>query len=94
MIKTIGTVCVGIAIVLDTLSYYKQIAKTLRTKKSEQVSTSSYLYKIAKAVFAMVGLAIYMNWVGLGMEVFMLIVYITSLTIIAKYKPKNWALWK
>lgn len=94
MIKTIGTVCVMSAIILDSLSYYKQIAKTLHTKKSAQVSTSSYLYKIAKAIFAMGGLMIYTNWVGFSMEVFMMIVYIVSLLIIMKYKPKKWGLFK
>lgn len=90
----IATLCVGTALFLDSMSYYKQIKKTLRTKKSSQVSSSAFLYKIAKAVFAMVGLAIYTNYVGLGMEAFMLLVYIISLVVIARYKPKGWSLWK
>jgi hypothetical protein len=94
MIKTIGTICVGMALLLDTLSYWKQIIKTVKAKKSSQVSSSSYLYKIAKAVFSMCGLAVYLNWVGFGMEVFMLVVYIISLAVIAKFKPKGWKLWE
>jgi len=90
----IATLCVGTALFLDSMSYYKQIKKTLRTKKSSQVSSSAFLYKIAKAIFAMVGLAIYTNYVGLGMEAFMLLVYIISLIVIARYKPKRWSLWK
>jgi len=90
----IATLCVGTALFLDSMSYYKQIKKTLRTKKSSQVSSSAFLYKIAKAIFAMVGLAIYTNYVGLGMEAFMLLVYIVSLIVIARYKPKRWSLWK
>lgn len=90
----IATLCVGTALFLDSMSYYKQIKKTLRTKKSSQVSSSAFLYKIAKAIFAMVGLAIYTNYVGLGMEAFMLLVYIISLIVIARYKPKGWSLWK
>jgi len=93
MIKSIGTICVAIALFLDTVSYWKQIVKTIRTKKSSQVSSSAYLYKIGKAIFAMSGLAIYTNYVGLGMEIFMLLIYIISLAIIAKYKPKTWRLF-
>ena len=89
----IATLCVGIALFLDSMSYYKQIKKTLRTKKSSQVSSSAFLYKIAKALFAIIGLAIYNNRVGLGMEAFMLVVYCISLAVIAHYKPKNWRLF-
>lgn len=89
----IATLCVGTALFLDSMSYYKQIKKTLRTKKSSQVSSSAFLYKIAKAIFAMIGLAIYTNRVGLGMEAFMLVVYIISLAVIAHFKPKGWKLW-
>lgn len=93
MIKIIGSLSVGIALFLDTISYWKQISKTLRAKKSSQVSSSSYLYKIGKVLFAMGGLAIYRNFVGLGMELFMLVVYVVSLVTIAHYKPKNWRLF-
>jgi uncharacterized protein with PQ loop repeat len=92
VIKTIGTICVGTALALDTMSYYKQIAKTIRTKKSSQVSSSAYLYKIGKVIFAMGGLAVYQNFVGLGMEFFMLAVYVASLIVIAHYKPRGWKL--
>jgi uncharacterized protein with PQ loop repeat len=94
MLYNVATVCIVAALFLDTLSYYRQIRKTLRTKKSSQVSSTAFLYKIAKALFAIVGLLIYSNFVGLGMEVFMLLVYIISLYIIAKYKPKGWKLLK
>jgi uncharacterized protein with PQ loop repeat len=89
----IATVCVAIALFLDTASYYRQIKKTLKAKKSSQVSSTAFLYKIAKAIFAMAGLAIYSNYVGLGMEIFMLVVYGVSLGIIIKFKPKNWRLF-
>ena len=92
MFNVIGPITVGGALFLDTLSYYKQIQKTIRTKHSSQVSSSAYLYKIGKAVLAMVGLATYSNFVGFAMELFMLVIYIISLVVIAKYKPKNWSL--
>lgn len=94
MLETIGTVCVVFALTLDTASYWKQIAKCVRTKKSTQVSSSQYLYKMAKAIFAMIGLAVYFNWVGFGIEVIMFLVYLGSLLVVAHYKPKNWRLWK
>lgn len=90
----LATLFVAIALWLDTLSYWRQIKKSLKTKHTNQVSTTAFLYKIAKAVFAMLGLAIYKNFVGLGMEVFMLVVYVVSLSVIAHYKPKNWSLFK
>jgi len=89
----LATIFVAFALFLDTLSYYRQIKKTLRTKKSSQVSSTAFLYKIAKVLFAMVGLGIYKNWVGMGMEIFMLLVYIISLFVIIKHKPKNWRLF-
>ena len=89
-----ATLAVGVALWLDTASYYRQIKKTLRTRKSSQVSSTSFLYKIAKALFALIGLAIYKNFVGVGMELFMLIVYLISLGVIIRFKPRNWSLWK
>ena len=94
MIKIIAVQCILSALILDTLSYYRQIAKILKTKKSSQVSSMSYVFKILKGMFSTIGLALYANWVGFGMEVFMVVVYVVSLTIIAKYKPKSWSLWK
>jgi uncharacterized protein with PQ loop repeat len=92
IVTNIGVVAVTLAVLLDTWSYWKQIAKTIKTKKSAQVSSSQYLYKIAKALCALLGLAIYSNWVGVGIETVMLVVYIISLVVVAKYKPKDWKL--
>ena len=94
LVIAIGGACVAVAFLLDAMSYWKQIAKILRTKKSTQVSSSQYLYKIAKAICALLGLAIYANWVGVGLEVAMLIVYAASLIIVARYKPKHWRLFQ
>jgi len=93
LVIAIGGACVATAFILDAISYWKQIAKVIRTKKSTQVSSSQYLYKIGKAICALIGLAIYFNWVGVGLEVAMLLVYIVSLVIVAKYKPKRWRLF-
>ena len=94
MIESIATLAIAFALLLDTASYFRQIKKTLRTKKSSQVSSTSFLYKIAKAICALVGLAIYKNFVGVGMELFMLAIYVVSLGIIIRYKPKGWRLFK
>lgn len=92
--NNVATVSVVLALWLDTASYYRQIIKTIRTKKSAQVSSTAFLYKIAKAVCAIVGLAVYRNYVGVGMESFMCAVYVASLLVIIRYKPKGWSLWK
>jgi len=90
----IATLCVAIALALDTASYWRQIKKILKTKKSSQVSTTSFLYKILKEPVAIVGLLIYSNYVGVIMACWMLTVYILSLLVIMKYKPKGWSLFK
>jgi uncharacterized protein with PQ loop repeat len=94
MIESIASIAVASALALDTASYWRQIKKTIRTKKSSQVSSTSFLYKIAKALCALVGLSIYRNFVGVGMEIFMLVVYAVSLCVIIHFKPKGWSLWK
>lgn len=91
-LSTIATICVTLALLLDSASYYKQIAKTLRTKRSKDVSSSAYLYKIAKVVLAGIGLGLFQNYVGLAMEFVMLTVYVVSLYVICKHKPKGWRL--
>jgi predicted Kef-type K+ transport protein len=93
-INSIGVVCVIIALFLELASYYKQIAKTFRTRKSSQVSSTAYLLKIVKYGFTLIGLAIYSNWVGFGLEMAALIICCVALYIVAKFKPKGWSLWK
>jgi len=92
-VNSVGVACIAIALVLEFASYYKQIAKTLRTKKSTQVSSTAYLLKIAKYVFTLIGLALYSNWVGFGLEVGALIICCVALYIVARFKPKGWRLF-
>jgi membrane protein YdbS with pleckstrin-like domain len=94
MVFHLATLSVAVALFLDTASYWRQIKKTIKTKRSSQISTTAFLYKIGKAVCALLGLSIYKNWVGVGMELFMVLVYIVSLYVIARYKPRGWELWK
>lgn len=92
----LANILVFIALFLDAASYYRQIKKVWITKRSSQVSSTSFLYRIAKALCAITALYIYKNFVGFGMECFMFCIYIVSLTVVAKYKPKTWKLieWK
>jgi uncharacterized protein with PQ loop repeat len=93
MLHVMGVVCITLAVILEFASYYKQVAKTLRTKKSAHVSSSSYLLKIAKYLVTITGLAIYANWVGVGIEIAALAACVIVLYIVAKYKPKGWRLF-
>jgi len=88
----VGIACIVIALLLELGSYWKQIAKTLRTKKSKDVSTSAYLLKVVKYAFTMVALGIYANWVGLLMEIVSLAACLIALAIVARYKPRGWRL--
>lgn len=91
-ISSIGVSCIVLSLVLEFASYYKQIAKTLKTKKSAQVSSTAYLLKIMKYVVTLIGLALYSNWVGFGLEVGALFMCCIALGIVSKYKPKGWHL--
>jgi uncharacterized protein with PQ loop repeat len=93
MTEIVGIVCITLALVLELASYYRQIAKTLRTKRSAQVSSTAYLFKIAKYIFTIIGLAVYSNWVGLGMEVAALVICLIAFYLIVKFKPKGWKLF-
>jgi len=93
MLKLIGVACATIALFFEFSSYWKQITKTLRAKHSNQVSSSAYLYKIAKISFNLINLAIFANWVGFGMEAAALLICIMALTVIAHFKPRKWRLF-
>lgn len=92
MIRVIGMACATIALYFEFSSYWKQITKTLRAKHSNQVSSSAYLYKIAKIFFNMINLAIFANWVGFSMEAAALLICIMALTVVAHFKPRGWRL--
>ncbi len=92
MIHVLGVTCASIALFFEVSSYWKQISKTIRSKHSNQVSSSAYLYKITKISFNLINLAIFSNWVGFGMEVAALIICVTALTVIARFKPRGWKL--
>jgi uncharacterized protein with PQ loop repeat len=93
MINIIGVSCVVIALILELASYYRQIAKTLKTRHSSQVSSTAYMLKIAKYIFTLVGLGVYVNWVGFGLEFAALVICLIAFSIIVKYKPKGWHLF-
>lgn len=90
MLKIIGGVLVGFSCLMDLASYYRQIGKTLRTKKSGQVSSTAYVLKICHYLSSLIALAIFTNWVGFGMEFAAFTFCIAALSIVIKYKPKGW----
>ncbi len=92
MIRVLGIVCATAALVFEFSSYWKQITKTIRSKHSNQVSSSAYLYKMAKITFNLINLAIFANWVGFSMEVASLLICVTALAVIARFKPRGWRL--
>jgi hypothetical protein len=92
MLKLIGITCAAIALFFEFSSYYRQIRKTLRARHSNQVSSSSYLFKIAKIFFNIINLSIFANWVGVSMEAAALIICVAALSVISHFKPKGWRL--
>lgn len=94
ILQVIGIVCLTIAVLLELASYYKQIAKTLRTKKSSQVSSMAFVYKWIKYVVTIIGLIIYANWVAVSIEVAAFIFCTIALYVVCRYKPKGWKLFK
>jgi uncharacterized protein with PQ loop repeat len=94
MIRLIGCFLVTASVFFDIYSYWKQVAKTLREKESKDVSTSAYLMKIVHYLCSIGALVIFMNWAGLVIETVPLICCLVVLAVVAKYKPKNWKLFK
>jgi len=92
VLRLIGIACATIALFFEFSSYLRQIKKTLRARHSNQVSSSSYLFKIAKISFNLINLAIFSNWVGFGMESAALVICVAALTVISHFKPKGWRL--
>lgn len=93
MIESIGASCITIAVILDIASYYKQVLKTLNTKKSRHVSTSALMLRIVKDMFVLVALGIYANWQGFGIHVLSLTACSITLYVVAQHKPKGWKLF-
>lgn len=93
ILHSVGVACITIALILEAGSYYRQIAKTLRTKRSAQVSSTAFLYKIAKYGFTLIALMIYSNWVAFGIEVAALTFCCWALYTVIKFKPKKWKLF-
>jgi uncharacterized protein with PQ loop repeat len=93
MVKLIGIVCAVGSISFDLLSYWKQISKTLRTKRSAQVSSSAYIMKLLHYTCSIIALAVFANWTGFTMEMFAFTACIICFYLVIRYKPKNWRLF-
>lgn len=94
MIKTIGACLAFIAVFFDFMSYYRQIAKTLATRHSKDVSTRAYMAKLLHYLCSTISLAIFANWLGFGMEAAAGLVCLICFMIVVRYKPKNWKLFQ
>jgi len=92
MLKLIGIVCATGSILFDLLSYYRQIHKTLKTKHSNQVSSTAYLYKLSHYTCSIIALVIFANWTGFLMEMCAAIACLICLFLVIKYKPRGWRL--
>lgn len=88
-----GSFLVLVSVLLDLGSYWKQSAKTLRTKRSANVSSSAYMLKLGHYVCSIVSLTIFSNWVGLGMEFAAFLFCLVTFTLVIKYKPRGWKLF-
>lgn len=93
VIDSIGAGLITLAVILDFASYWKQIAKTLRTGKSRHVSTSAFMFRMAKDICLLVSLSIYKNWVAVGIHAVALVACTVTLVVVAKHKPRGWKLW-
>lgn len=90
MLKLIGAAAIMSACLFDLASWYRQIRKTLRTKKSAQVSSMAYVMKMGHYMSSLTALTIFHNWVGFGMEFLAFTFCVITLSIVIKYKPKGW----
>lgn len=93
MIKILAIICACISLICEFSSYWKQISKTLKTKQSIQVSSSAYLFKIAKIFFNLINLFIFSNYIGFAMEAAALCICIAALMVVAHFKPSDWKLF-
>lgn len=88
----IGVVFLTCAVILKLSSYYKQIQKTKKAKKSSQVSSSAFLCKMGEYIFSLIALVIYENYLGALIAVAGIAMCTWALRVIIKTKPKGWKL--
>ena len=82
------SICIGLSVVFESLSYFKQIKKTCKCKRSNDVSAKSYKYKLVKYVFALVATYLSCNWVGFGLEAWAFGLCIVAYVIIKRNKVR------
>ena len=89
-----GGICVGLAAICESLSYYRIVIKIIKEKRSTQISSSAYMLKILKYLLSLVALVIYKNWIGVILECVALIWCCITLVIIIRHKPVGWELFE
>lgn len=93
MLKLIGIICAIGAVFFSIEAYYRQIRKTLRTRHSGQVSSTSYMMYLAHYSCSMTALILFSNWAGLFMEASACVACLATFLIVIHFKPKGWRLF-
>lgn len=81
--------CVAISALFETRSYYRQIRKTTRRKKSDDVSLKAYGDKLIKYTFGTAALILSHNYVGLSLELVAFTMCIYTYIVIKKNKRRR-----
>lgn len=90
MIYWVANLLLSIATIADLYAVFKLINKINLTKSSGDISTSFCFYKLMKDILLIVGLSIYMNWVGVITVIPGFIGYSYLYYLVIKYKPEGW----
>jgi uncharacterized protein with PQ loop repeat len=91
--QIVGYILIFVSAVLEVLAYLRQIEKIRKTRRSKDISSTSYLYKFMKYICAMISLFIFANWQGLTLEIIATIVFLVAFYEVIKNKPDGWHLF-
>ena len=83
------SLCVFLSVVFESMSYVKQIIKTTRMQRSNDVSAKAYGYKLFKYAFALIALYFAKNWVGVGLETWAFILCIATYMVVKRNKARK-----
>lgn len=90
MISLIGWIAFYTSISLDVGSYVRQIQKLLRTRSSDDISSTCWYLKWWKDGTAIVACMLLNNYVGALLATVGLVMCSITLYLIVRFKPKEW----
>ena len=90
MIQIVGWICFFLSILLDIASYIRQIQKLVKTRCSEDISSTAWYMKWYKDLTAIIACVCLVNYIGAGLATIGLIMCSITLYLIISYKPKDW----